>query len=88
MEAQYKTSIWKNAIIPPIWKHNIKPVYVNMLWYPHKNENCAGTPMLTNYSIIFEKCAGTVKYIDSKLWKNALVLSNAILPEDYFRTNQ
>ena len=19
----------------PIWKHNIKPVYVNMLWYPH-----------------------------------------------------
>ena len=43
MEAQYKTSIWKNAIIPhmeaqyktsiwkmqlyPIWKHNIKPEY-------------------------------------------------------------
>ena len=40
-------------------------------------ENCAGTPMLTNCSIIFEKCAAEV--FSSKpcneisMWKNALV---------------
>ena len=38
-----RTIIWNHAIISP---------YGIMQLYPHKNENCAGTPMLTN-------CAGT-----------------------------
>ena len=70
IEAQYKTSIWKNAIIPhleaqyktsiwkmqlyPIWKHNIKPEYS----FQQIEPTGKSSDVLNTQWHFFKKCPG------------------------------
>ena len=64
----------------PIWKHNIKTVCGKMQLYPiwkhnikQHVEKCAGTPMLTNCSIIFKNALVPPCPILLRKWQTSFI---------------